>query len=119
MTNPRTVAAVKEIVAHIDALGCDISIRLCTNGTVLADVREFEIKEEHVLRSCCGYGDGADEAIYALWRNIVELEIGQYLLIRDGKSRRVVKWNGSAFKDWTAAFPLPSKAADLAEAAKQ
>lgn len=92
------------IIAHLDALDLVVEVSWATT-TVMANIAGVDIKSEHTLRSIQGYGATADEAIDQLWRNLTECERGDYVLIRQEGRRRVVGWNGVAFRDHTDAFP--------------
>lgn len=88
-----------EVVQRLDALDARLRIFLCTDGKTIGVSSDAEIKDGGTLGSSQGYGDTVAEALYAHYRVLTELPVGQYVIVGRGASRRTaVRWNGGAWK---------------------
>lgn len=96
----------KEKMDALSALDEDISIKYRESGFIGDRKLEpwyvkqrVEIKKGGVLKSVSGNGETVEEAIEDHWRQVTELEPGEYIVINPGgEDRQAVKWNGFMWK---------------------
>lgn len=92
------------IIRTFDALHLRVELFSCTDGQVGASVPGAEIRAKHTINSFTGYGDSADEAVYALWRLVLEMDTAsERLRVLNDEAKRYYQWNGEAWKERAAA----------------